>query len=207
MPPLFQVPATNPNPIGGETLVRMASIPHGTTINAQAQAPNGPVSGGPDLSNIIDIKPFTVGNPAKRIGKATFQALDVSNQATPRIPQDLSTFIKAQTITQQILDDPNTVLRNAINGQKIIKTTTFEVSTGLKAPTLGGGIANINFLEGTTGGGPNADVALMTSKFFIETIEHQLVVAGSSIKAGSSLLIQPAPPHPGGTLSFGTLLA
>jgi hypothetical protein len=42
----------------------------------------------------------------------------------PRIPRDLTSFIAAGTITQAILTDTNTALRNHITGQKMTSTTT-----------------------------------------------------------------------------------
>src|SRR3954447_8946798 len=84
-------------PAEGVTLVRMASIPHGTTINAQGTSFT--VAGGPRIDP-VDITPFPIGDPANRIKFPSQQANDAS---TFRIPQDLSNFIAAGTITQAIL--------------------------------------------------------------------------------------------------------
>lgn len=129
----LHVPATQTSPISPETLVRMASIPHGTTINAQCLAPTSS-SPGPPIILPVDITPFGIGNP-KSPFTGTFLSQDASNNSTPRIPQDLSKFIAAGTITQEILKDPNTVLRNAIKGLTITNTITFEVSTAPVAPS------------------------------------------------------------------------
>jgi hypothetical protein len=53
-----------------------------------------------------------------------------NNSATPRIPQDLSSFITAGTITQALLDDPNSLLRSHISRQTITNTVTLVISTG-----------------------------------------------------------------------------
>ena len=55
------VPATQ-HPNVGPTVVRMASIPHGTTVVAQGTATSIPA--GPEITD-ISITPFFIGNPAK----------------------------------------------------------------------------------------------------------------------------------------------
>ena len=138
----MHIPATGSDPVVPESLVRMGSIPHGTTINAEALEPTTTIAGPPTIP-AVDITPFNAG------GKIPFASQTATNTGTPRLPQDLTKFIAAGTITQAILTDPNTVLRNAIKGQKITKTVVFTVSTAPSAPELGGGTANIGFLLGT----------------------------------------------------------
>ena len=188
----MHVPATTTDPVLGESLVRMGSIPHGTTINAQCLAP--PVSGfkGPPKFQPVDITPFPIGNPSNKI---RFAAQTVSNPNTPRIPQDLSKFSATGTITQAILDDPNTVLRNAIVGQTITQTTVFTVSTVPTAPEFGGGTANIAFLQGATAGvqsGPNASAVQMSATFWVEEVEQKIVIP--VFKAGGPPIRIPGDP-------------
>jgi hypothetical protein len=148
----------------------MGSIPHGTTINAEALEPTTTIAGPPTIP-AVDITPFNAG------GKIPFASQTATNTGTPRLPPDLTKFIAAGTITQAILSDPNTVLRNAIKGQKITKTVVFTVSTAPSAPELGGGTANIGFLLGApTDGGPNAQAVNMTATFWIETVQHTILV-------------------------------
>ncbi|KAF2099357.1 hypothetical protein NA57DRAFT_74858 [Rhizodiscina lignyota] len=172
----MHVPATTSDPIIGESLVRMASIPHGTTINAQCLQPTKTFSGPPTFAP-VDPTPFVIGsNPPKLI---PFAAQTASNTSTPRIPQDLTKFIAEGTITQDILTDPNTVLRNAIKGQNITSTIVFTVDTTPTAPELGGGTANIGFLVGASSGsvtGPNANAVDMSATFWIETVEHKITI-------------------------------
>jgi hypothetical protein len=56
------------------------------------------------------------------------------------------------TITQALLDDPNSLLRAQIAGQTILSTTTLIVKTDPTtpptAPLFGGGTDNIAFLLG-----------------------------------------------------------
>jgi hypothetical protein len=106
-----------------------------------------------------------------------FASQIAANNDTPRLPQDLTDFIAAGTITQAILDDPNTVLREAIAGQTITSTIVFTVGTPPLSAVFGGGTDNIAFLEGnaavTT---PNANAVAMTATFWIETVEHKIEI-------------------------------
>jgi hypothetical protein len=104
-------------------------------------------------------------------------------------------FIAAGTITQAILDDPNTVLREAIAGQKITQTIVFTVGTPPDSAVFGGGTDNIAFLEGnaaiTT---PNANAVAMTATFWIETVEHRIPIP--IFKKGQPPLKIPVPGKP-----------
>lgn len=188
----MHVPATNNDPVLGESLVRMASIPHGTTINAQSLAPTSSIAGPPTIP-AVDITPFPIGTT----NKFHFISQDVTNTVTPRLPQDLTKFIAAGTITQAILTDPNTVLRNDNKGKTITKTTTFTVATLPTAPELGGGTANIAFLQGTSPAtNPNADAAQMSATFWVEEVQQKIIVPVR--KVGDPSVILPAvSPHPG----------
>jgi hypothetical protein len=154
------VPATQ-DPAEGASVVRMASIPHGTTINAQGKAltNNGP----PDIKG-NDITPFTIGNPA---GLIPFPETKLDTPTKFRLPQPP---LLAE-ITQQMVDNPNSVLTDAIKGQTIIKTTTLIIATSPALPLVGGGTDNIAFLQGADGKA-NADAAQMTATFWIETVEE-----------------------------------
>lgn len=165
-------PATNDTPVLGDTLVRMASIPHGTTINAQCLVPTTSSAGPPQIPP-GNLAPFPVdGGDLLKL-----DSLNASSPSDLRLPHDLSKFIAAGTITQDILNDPNTVLRNSIEGQTIINTTTFTVSTSASPPVFGGGTANIAFLEGDPGAkAPNANAIQMNATFWIETVQYELEV-------------------------------
>ncbi|MCJ1267235.1 hypothetical protein MMC22_007120 [Lobaria immixta] len=194
----MHVPATTSDPVLGESLARMASIPHGTTINAQSLEPTSSIAGPPTIP-AVDITPFVINNPSAKI---KFVSQNASDTATPRLPQDLTKFIAAGTITQATLTDPNTVLRNDNKGKTITKTTVFTVSTTPSAPELGGGTANIAFLlgqpVGTTSGssGPNASAVQMSATFWVEEVQHKIKVP--VFKPGQPPLKIAAPsPHPG----------
>jgi hypothetical protein len=178
----MHVPATTNDPVNAESLVRMASIPHGTTINAQSlvldaakQSPTITLNGPPDFTkapNVVDITPFFIPSGPK----FRFASQTAASTNTPRLPQDLTRFIAAGSITQAILDNPNLVLQNAIKGQNITQTIVFKVSTTPTSPEQGGGVANIAFLQGTTLPQANASVPSMQATFWIETVEHKIVV-------------------------------
>jgi hypothetical protein len=163
------VPATA-DPVEGTTLVRMASIPDGTTIEAQGTFTT--ISGKLTIP-AVDITPFVTVTPADKI---TFPSQTATNKNTARIPQDLTSFIAAGTIAQAMLTDPNTLLRNHIASQDITSTTIF-ISTSPAAPLFGGGTANIAFLLGNAAASvPNAQTVKMQATFWIETVQHTITV-------------------------------
>ena len=142
------VPATT-NPKNANGIVRMGSIPHGTTILAQANAPspgNGPIlkgsPGPPDFGasgpNVLDTTPFPIGVFANKI---PFDSQDSTNKTTARLPQDLSKFDEPKlggtgTITTATIKNPNLVLGKALEGLKVTETVFFEVETGDPEPAV-----------------------------------------------------------------------
>ena len=162
-------------PAEGATLVRMASIPHGTTI--EAQGTSFTVAGGPVIEP-VDITPFPIGNPGAPF---KFPSQDVNDTGTFRVPQDLTSFIAAGTITQAILDNPNLIIKNRADAQNITSTTVIVISTNPDDPLFGGGTDNIAFLLGDkTATAPNADATQMTAIFWIESVSEQITVPAYS---------------------------
>ena len=155
-------------PNEGVTVARMASIPHGTTIEAQGIAVT---SAGPPNIRAVDITPTKISDGTK----VTFASQTAENQQTARIPQDLAPFMLHGTITQALLDDPNSLLRAQMAGQTILSTTTLIVKTDPTtpptAPLFGGGTDNIAFLQGNSAG-PNAQAASVEAIFWIETVKE-----------------------------------
>lgn len=168
------VPATD-DPKVDQTVVRMASIPHGTAIVAQGTAFT--VASGPriDDNNII---PFCIGSTPPQnsdFDKAVagdFEELDLSKPTEFRF--------RSPGVTQDMVKNPNSVLKAAIEGQTITSTTVLIIST-THDKTPGGGTANAAFLEDTTkpqGCPPcvsfgNANAALVDAIFWIETVAGQ----------------------------------
>jgi hypothetical protein len=193
----IHIPATTVPPINQETVARMASIPHGTTIEAQGVFGS---KDGPPTIDPVNITPFVTGsNPQKLI---TFPSQTATNANTPRIPQDLTSFIAAGTITQPLLDDPNSLLRSHISKQNIIKTVAIVISTAPPPPPppptlFGGGTDNIAFLLGQPAAtAPNAQTLQMTATFWIETVEEIIEVPPFTV-GQAPFLIQATPSVPG----------
>ena len=102
------VPATT-NPAEGPTVVRMASIPHGTTILAQGTATT--TAAAPNIPD-TNILPFTIGHPT---GTFNFPEQNLSIPTTFRSPA-----AQLVGITQAMVNNPNSVLKTAIAGQTIL---------------------------------------------------------------------------------------
>jgi nucleoid-associated protein YgaU len=163
------VPATT-NPGEPATVVRMGSIPHGTTINLQGQALTVPQ---PQFA-VASITPFVIGDPAQLV---PFPEETLTNLSSSRT--DLS---HVPSLTQTQLTNPNLFLSQAIANQTILKTTVLSVRSNNNlppppsAPDVGGGVANIAFLVGKGApptGGPNADADPVTATFWIEHVRDQ----------------------------------
>ena len=181
-PGLWMIVEPTTNPAEGPTVVRMGSIPHGTTIEAQGTSK---VIAGPPVFPSLDITPQPIGGGTP----IPFPSQKAANNDTPRTPQDLSTFIAAGTITQAILDNPNVVLQNHLKGQTIVSTTQISIATSPAPPLVGGGTDNIAFLT------KNAVGFQMSATFWIETVQHTITVPVS--KAGQPLVIKAAEIVPG----------
>lgn len=157
------VPATT-NPEEVPTVVRMASIPHGTVILAQGTSKT--VAGGPHISenNII---PFQIGSQSPpnsdfSAAEATFTELNLAIATQFRQT--------SAAVTQAMVESPNSVLQAAIAGQNISSTTVLEISTA-HTPVLGGGTANTAFLEAASSPpGGNAKAVEVSAIFWIETV-------------------------------------
>ena len=176
------VPPTMHPVESGPTFARMASIPHGTTINAQGTAFT--VNGGPKIDP-VDITPFPIGNPGSRI---PFPSQTASNSATARIPQDISV---APALTQALLDNPNSLLLSHIAGMNIASTDVIIIDTQ-SAAVAGGGTDNIGFLGGDAAAGPNANAVQMSAIFWIETVQVDVTVG--PLKAGETQKVSPTVP-------------
>jgi hypothetical protein len=160
------VPATS-NPSEPPTVVRMASIPHGTAILAQGTAQT--LAGAPSHISDNNIIPFPIGSPPPPNGEfakaaQTFTELDLSKPTPFRQ--------MSPGVTQSIVADPNSLLREALAGQHISSRTFIKVSS-THSPIKGGGTANTSFLESASNPpGGNARAAEVHATFWIETVEE-----------------------------------
>jgi hypothetical protein len=222
---------------GKDTVVRMASIPHGTTINAQGFIPernhDTVLGGAPRRPTFptLDTTPFRIGKPKIKID-AFHKHMDATlekKHGPLRIPADLAAFDENQKapfdenqngtgrINTAIIHNPNLVLEKAISQLDIKETIEFTVTTGQPKEKLNaGGTANIAFLAGKqepvteeadpsepikgvtiqspgTGDSPNAHSDFMTSTFYIERIEYDVVV-GRMDPGTTQILLASLPP-------------
>nr|WP_269328566.1 heme-binding protein [Kineosporia babensis] len=156
-----RVPATT-NPKEGATIVRMASIPHGTTILAQGNSTAADETPRPVIPR-TDIVPFFSGNP-KDTGEFDEQHLNRKTRFRTSGPG-------LKGITQKLLDDPNSLLRDAIAKQNITSSIKLQTSTSTKTVVSGGGVANTAFLAG--GDEPNAVASKVSSTFWLEKLDNE----------------------------------
>jgi len=160
------VPHTT-NPAEPATVVRMGSIPHGTTILAQGR---GTVVNGPPTIPDNNIIPFGVGSPpppnsAFPVQEANFPEMNLGVPTPYRF--------ESPGVTQEMVKNPNSVLQQAIAGQTIEKTLVISIST-LPTPVKGGGTANTAFLTAATfPPGGNAKCVEMSATFWIEIVKGQ----------------------------------
>jgi hypothetical protein len=151
------------------TIVRMASIPHGVTVMMRGPDPGSkPIPGGPNIPALLPFAgydpPFPVPGtnplpPGVGILPIGFNGA-VHNVLEVDISQDLLAPASQSTgpypaAFQGFIDDPNSVLREAIAGQQILGTITISLTTDTQSPngvpTFGVGsgleaISNIPFL-------------------------------------------------------------
>jgi len=164
------VPATT-DPSEPASVVRMASIPHGTTILAQGGAPQV-ISGGPQNIPNNNILPFFFGSPAPANSDfnsvaQTFTELNLSQPTQFRSV--------APGVTQAIVQNPNSVLqaalKSSLQGTTMKSRTFLHVATDHSSINAGGGTANTAFLSSSTNpSGGNALATTAQATFWIETI-------------------------------------
>jgi hypothetical protein len=163
------VPQTS-DPNEPASVVRMASIPHGTVVLAQGVAEVHP--GGPQNIPDNNILPFFFGTPAPANSdfnsvSQTFTELNLG-QPTP------FRFV-APGVTQNIVKNPNSVLQDALHaslqGTSMKSRTFLHVATNHTIINAGGGTANTAFLvQSSNPPGGNAKATQMEATFWIETI-------------------------------------
>jgi hypothetical protein len=158
------VPPTS-DPQEPATVVRMASIPHGTAILAQGTAEFH--EGGPPHIPAINIIPFGVGgspphNSDFGSGEQEFPELNLSKQTDFRHA--------SPGVTQAMVRNPNSVLEAEIHGKPMKSRTVIHISTK-HDPVRGGGTANTAFLAaGSHPPGGNAKAVEVEATFWIETL-------------------------------------
>ncbi len=162
-PGVFNFVPQTTNPAEPDTITRLGSIPHGTTINMQGTVFTAPQP----LIRPTTITPFVIGSPDDgATGLVPFPEEDLSNVLDSRTPLE-----RVAGLAQDHLANPNLFLTDVLATQTITKTAVLVLSTDStlpgSVPEVGGGTDNIAFLVGTAGG-PNANCPKATCIFWIE---------------------------------------
>jgi len=162
------VPRTT-DPAEPPTVVRMASIPHGTVILAQGIART--IDGGPQTIPDTNIFPF-FGQPEPGNG-----ALHTVAQTFPEVDLSIPTPFRSASpgVDQTMVSNPNSVLQDALHqslqGTDMKHRTFLHVSTTDTLIRGGGGTANTAFLASSHNPPQgNARAARVEATFWIETI-------------------------------------
>lgn len=146
----LNVPPTQ-EPASDGTIVRLATIPHGNSICLVGPSEIAELPPTIPAANTV---PYKIGSQAPPAGtKNPFPEYNLSR------PTRFRTDPLPAGITQEIIDDPNTALRDALEGQepiKIVRLITMSES---------GGVANIPFIVS------NANTATVESVFAIERVK------------------------------------
>lgn len=150
----LNIPPTT-EPAAGHTLARLATIPHGNSVCTvgfqQELVPDGLPTIPP--ANTV---PFKIGDPAPQPGtKNPYPEYDLG------APNPFRTEPLPPSITQAIIDDPNAVLRSALQGQTLTHITRLITSTA-----TAGGVNNIPFIS------KNAEAINLESVFAIENVKN-----------------------------------
>ena len=198
----MRVPKVEEMPELPMSFCRMGSIPHGTTINAQGfdapvTKPGAPKFPEVDITPLVlPLGPGPFDVSIKEAQKAPFNSQKASDDRSRRLPQDLTLFMENGTITQEILNDPNTILSQANKGKHIVHNTMFTVSTNAPAGKFGGGTSNIGFNIGADAGqkGPakkadkngNANAVDVTAQYWVSKI-HAEVELDPGMRVGQTV--------------------
>lgn len=200
----MRVPAsTSPSTGGKNSISRMGSIPHGSTINAQAFEPSTSMPERPVIP-VIDISPFTIDPPNSKISFASMTTLANVNPLNAvekgpgpkkvRLPDSLVPFNATGDITLVSLKNPNKHLNDLNEGKKFDSHFEFTVKT--KNPELaGGGVSNIAFLmdgkktESSTNG--NAKATQMECTYWVSTLNHEVTIPKGDYTTTQGLRVLP----------------
>ncbi|KPI36338.1 uncharacterized protein AB675_7297 [Cyphellophora attinorum] len=190
-------------PILPATVSRMASIPHGTTINAQALDPTTVTPGAPVFQN-LDVQntfPFSLDKtPADAADPSFFPQLQFKTDVTKdRIPLDLRKFDTAGTINEAQFKNPENYLKDNNDKKTIKEHITFTVDTQPQIALWGGGTDNVAHLaehevtdpttgevetndaskplaDGTVLSTANANAIHVACKYWISSVEETITI-------------------------------
>jgi hypothetical protein len=146
----LNVPPTQQPANANASIARLATIPHGNSICLVGSTEIAELPPTIPAANTV---PFKVGSEAPPAGKKNpFPEYDLSR------PSRFRTHPLPAGITQDLIDDPNSALRAALEGQEPIQITRLITSSDA------GGVANIPFIVS------NANAAKVEAVFAIERV-------------------------------------
>jgi hypothetical protein len=166
------VPRTE-NPKELPTIVRMGSIPHGTTVNLQGTA--FPVA--KPVFDPVSIAPFIIGCPDDgKTGLVSHPDEEDFNKDSPSRTERK----RLPTLTAAHLRNPNLFLSDVLATQTVLNATALKLTSDTSPtgsiPDVGGGTRNIASLNGKgsrLAGGPNASAPVVTATFWIEQVRDK----------------------------------
>lgn len=219
----IRVPATTA-PDETASIARMASIPHGTVMLAEGRATK--IAGAPVIGPANTV-PFGVGSPTPAPGDSVNNAFPEYNLTAPApAPTFRTPAADVPGLTQEMINDPNSILRAAIAGFAIQETVQLEIatvptvsvldspappppapqpgSTTVTIPDGGGGAENIPFLQA------NATTGQVFATFWIEKIQDPFFPNRSFMQLQYSqtvllnfpLDVPPTPANPSGLVAI-----
>ncbi|MCW2539402.1 MAG: hypothetical protein JWN95_1127 [Frankiales bacterium] len=149
----LNIPLTT-DPPAQASVARLATIPHGNSVCAVGFPEYVVPDGLPDIPPANTV-PFIIGGqeppPGTRNPYADYDLSVGSAYRTSPLPAE---------ITQAVIDDPNTLLREALRGQTLTHITRLIVSTDADS-----GVSNIPFIT------QNANTRILQSVFAIEEVQ------------------------------------
>jgi hypothetical protein len=149
----LNIPATT-NPPGDPSIARLATIPHGNAVCTVGFIENVVFDKLPTVPPANTV-PFPIGGAAPPPGtKNRFAEYDLG------VPTPFRSDPIPAGITQDVIDDPNVLVRSALEGQTLTRVVRLITST---APA--GGVGNIPFIAS------NANALSLDSVFAIETVQ------------------------------------
>jgi hypothetical protein len=161
-----------------ESVARMGSIPHGTTINLQGEAKAAADAAKMNsLIPVSSIVPFTIGSPDDgQTGLVHFDEEKLPFAGASRTP-----LSRVAGLTQEQLSNPNIFLLEANAGLTFQSVTAISVASSPKlapGPNVGGGVDNIAFLQGADPANANADTPDVSVTYWLQ---HATDRAGKKI--------------------------
>lgn len=194
----LRTPPTDVRPVVRKgTISRLASVPHGATINCQGFEPDltRPTPGAPKIEEKpASIIPFPIGHPEDTTSLATtFPQTNFKITHDLRIPQEIKS---GGALTEALMQNPNKLLTdtNQDSTKKSIKQHIFfTVASDSKTSEVpGGGTSNIGFLQGPDGTpkpGGNAHAVSITCDYWISIVEYDVLLPAGDFSGDKQKLV------------------